>query len=85
MPAVPQLPNLMFASAPEEQTRLLFLEGGKKAPMALPEVGAVITLPFMVDPQSRQPVPIRVVRLVPRHEAGHDVVVVVVSRHDQQH
>lgn len=85
MPHDNHLPNLMFATPPAEQARLAFLEGGKKDAVALPNVGDVLTLPFIVDPQSRLPAPVRVVSLFPRQEEGHPVVVVVVSRHDQQH
>lgn len=50
-------------------------------PIPLPEEGAVLTVPFLVDPVSKQPVAIRVVQIQNRWDGQRHTLVVVVARH----
>ena len=78
-------PRVMWGCLPQDQTRLHFVEGaGKKVP-TLPHEGEVITLPFIQDPQTRQPVPVRVVEIQTRTDQIGHILVVVVARADQDH
>lgn len=78
-------PHVKWATTASEAGRLKFLDGhGDKWPK-LPHEGDVLTLPFIVDPLTGNPVPVRVVLLKKsRHIWGHQIVVVVM-RSGQNH
>ena len=78
-------PRTMWGCPAEEQTRLHFVEGKGKDWPALPHEGDVLTLPFIQDPQSRQPIPVRVLQIQQRQDQAGHILVVVVARADQDH
>jgi hypothetical protein len=55
---------------------------GDMSPQKLPSENEVITRPFLVDPRSRQPVPVRVVQIQRRwdHLGLRHILAVVVAR-----
>lgn len=72
-------PVVKWAVHPADQGRIAYIDGPKPAEK-LPEEGAVITRPFLVDPNTRHPVPVRVVQVLKLWEAdrqGHTLAVVV--------
>lgn len=76
-------PRVMWACVPAEQTWLHFVEGPKNP--TLPREGEVLMYPFIQDPHSRQPVPVRILEIQRRQDATGDLLVVVVGRTDQAH
>jgi len=79
-------PVVRWAIAAGDTAPLRYVDGVSGEPVALPYVGDVITHPRFVDPETNQPVPVRVLQIqrswdpsVPRH-----TLAVVVTR-DQPH
>lgn len=73
-------PVVRWAVHPGDQGRIAYVEG--LTPGTLPHEDEVITRPFLVDPVTRQPVPVRVtqiLRMWDQAERRH-VLAVVVSR-----
>jgi hypothetical protein len=71
-------PLVRWAVHPADQGRIAYIDGLE--PGTLPYEDQVITRPFLVDPVSRQPVPVRVVQILRRWEPdrrGHTLAVVV--------
>lgn len=78
-------PRMMWACPATEQTRLHFVEGQGKDWPTLPHEGDVLTLPFIQDPVTKNPVPIRVIQIQKRSDQIGHVMVVAVVRADQGH
>lgn len=74
-------PLIRWAVHPADAGRIAYIDG-IAGPQSIPKENSVITRPFLVDPQTRQPVPVRVVRVGREFDEsrnGH-MVVLVVSR-----
>lgn len=75
-------PLIRLACHPADQGRLMEDTSVPPEPMALPEVGDVLTLRQMLDPHTRLPVPVRVAE-VTLYGEGKDRRLVVVLTRDQ--
>jgi hypothetical protein len=72
-------PLLRWAVHPADTARIAYIDG-IAGPQTLPVENDVITRSFLVDPQTRQPVRVRVVQVLKRWDStrcAHDVAVVV--------
>jgi hypothetical protein len=78
-------PLTAWAVDPSDQCSLEFIDGLQNATHTLPHEGDIITRPFLVDPASRQPVPVRVVQILEILETRGHTLVVVVTRSDRHH
>jgi hypothetical protein len=78
-------PRTMWACEASEQARLRFIEGQGEHWPALPHEGDVLTLPFIVDPVTGLPVPVRVVQIQTRSDREGHLKIVVVMRSGQDH
>ena len=73
-------PMLRWAVHPADQGRIAYIDGLAGAGVKVPDEDTVVTQPFLVDPQTRQPVQVRVVQVLERWDSqrsGHDICVVV--------
>lgn len=78
-------PRMKWACPPSEQGRLKFVEGRTDDWPPLPKEGDVLTLPFIQDPLTGQPVAVRVLQIQTlRDQQGH-ILAVVVARADPHH
>lgn len=71
-------PVVRWATHPADQGRVLYIDG-IAGPQTLPSEGEVITRPFLVDPVTRIPVPVRVTeirKLWDEERPGHTMVVI---------
>ncbi|MBC3811357.1 hypothetical protein [Undibacterium aquatile] len=71
-----------WAIHPSQTGQILYVDGKQDPSHTLPFENDVITRPFLLDPVTRQPIPVRVVQI---HNVGFPVVeyvVVVVARAD---
>ena len=75
-------PRLMWACAAGEQTRLKLIEGTGIHPK-LPKVNDIVTLPFIVDPETNEPTAVRVLDIQERMDSAGHLLVAVVTRADQ--
>lgn len=77
----PQLlinPRVKWACLASDAAKLHFVEGHAGKPPKLPHENDVLTLPFILDALTGQPVPVRVVEIqTHRDQVGHIQVVVV--------
>lgn len=72
-------PMVRWAVHPADTGRIAYIDG-IAGPQKLPDENEVITRPFLVDPQTRQPVPVRVVQVLKQWDAarrGHNLAVLV--------
>ncbi len=77
-------PMTKWAIIAEEQGSINYIEGMKHTE-SLPYVNDIITRPFLVHPETKKPVPVRVVDIQKTsYEDGH-LLVVVVTRADRKH
>lgn len=74
-------PRTMWACSPGEQTRMKYIEG-MGIPAKLPEMDDIVTVPFIVDPETLEPIPVRVIEIQERMGPTGHILVVVVSRAD---
>lgn len=66
-----------WAVHPADVGRIVQLPGASKLPLErLPSVGALIVLPFLVDPQTREPCQVRVVEIRLNYEPGVHAILV---------
>lgn len=79
-PIVLNNPVVKWAVHPADQGRIEYIDGMPETWPKLPHEGDVLTLPFLVDPQTRQPVPVRVVQIVPMTHLTPHVLAIQVSR-----
>ena len=78
-------PRMAWACPPSEQGRLKFIEGHGADLPTLPHEGDVLRLPFMCDPSTGEPVPVRVVQIQKRQQTWGHLMVIVVMRADMGH
>lgn len=76
-------PHVKWATHPADQGNIRFIEGLQDESHTLPREGEIITRPFLVDPQSMQPVPVRVVEIQEILETQGHILAVVVTRADR--
>lgn len=72
-------PMVRWAVHPADTGRIAYIDG-VAGPQMLPDENEVITRPFLVDPQTRQPVPVRVMQVLKQWDngrGGHTLAVVV--------
>lgn len=74
-------PIVRWAIDPSESDRIAQLPGASwPKGMALPEEDDLLTLDFLVDPKTRQPVQVRVSAVLARAQGDHTEVAILVSR-----
>lgn len=78
-------PVVKWAVHPSDAGRILYIDGLWNPSHTLPHEGDVITRPFLVDPKTRQPIPVRVVQIQEFLEMQPHTLAVVVTRADQNH
>lgn len=78
-------PLVAWAVHPVDQGAIQFIEGLQNSSHTLPHEGEVITRPFLVDPQTKTPVPVRVVEIREIFEKRGHTLAVVVARSDRNH
>jgi len=71
-------PRLRWGVEPEHQRDVKYIEGIAGIAKRVPEVGEVLTLPFLVSPKTGQPMPVRVTRIEYEDLSDHTVVIPVV-------
>ena len=76
---------MRWAIHPADQGSIEYIDGVWDGTIPLPHEGDILTVPFMVDPQTKEPVPVRVVEIVAFLETLPDTLAVVVSRADRDH
>lgn len=73
-------PAIRWAVHPADQDRIAYVEGTGAIERGVPKENELLTRPFLVDPQTRQPVPVRVVQVVEMWDtarSAHTLAVVV--------
>lgn len=79
-PTVLSNPIVMWATHPADQGRIKFIEGMTDTwPKTLPSEGDVLTVPFLVDPGTSQPIAVRVAEIRPLRHEEQDVVAILVT------
>lgn len=74
-----------WAVHPADQGQIDYVDGVFDPTDTLPHEGDVITRPFLRDPHSQQPVPVRVVQIVEMLQHTPPTLAVVVTRADRSH
>lgn len=77
-PAILINPVVRWAVHPAEQGTILYIDGLPSD--TLPAENSVITRPFLVDPTTRKPIPVRVVQIQTHWDGQRHILVPVVSR-----
>lgn len=77
---VPHTTVMRWAVHPADQGRLAYIDGLYKPGETLPHENAVLTRPFLVDPTTRQPVPVRVVEIRELLHLQPPTLAIVVTR-----
>lgn len=80
MPPILNNPVVMWAVHPADQGRIDYIDGMTDAWPKLPQPGDHLTVPFLVDPASREPVAVVVTEVRPVRHQGKDVLAVLVTR-----
>jgi len=78
-------PLIAWAVHPADQGNIEYIEGLQNQSHTLPYVDHLITRPFLVDPQTKKPVLVRVVEIREILEKRGHTLVVVVTRADRNH
>lgn len=78
-------PVVRWAIHPSDSGRISYIEGLWSPKHTLPHEGDIITRPFLVDPITQQPIPVRVVQIQDHPEMTPHTLVLVVMRADQHH
>lgn len=78
-------PVARWAVHPSDTSRISYIEGLWNPTHTLPHEGDIITRPFLVDPQTKLPIPVRVVQIQDHPEMTPHTLVLVVTRSDQHH
>ena len=78
-------PVCRWAVHPSDAGRISYIDGLSNLSHTLPYEGDIITRPFLVDPQTKQPIPVRVVEIQEHLEMTPHTLVLVVTRADQDH
>ena len=80
MPALlPEGTGVKYAVHPADTGRIAYIDGLWDG-HTVPQENEVITRPFLVDPTTRTPVPVRVVQIQRRVNQEPPILVVVVAR-----
>lgn len=74
---------LRWAVHPSDIGKILYVEGKHGEVEKPPHVDDVVTRPFLIDPESKQPIPVRVVDVVNLFDRPDPCIAVVVVRADQ--
>lgn len=74
---------LRWAVHPSDLGKIFYLDARHGEVEKPPYVNDVVTRPFLVDPESKLPVPVRVVDVVNLFDQPDPCIVVVVARADQ--
>jgi hypothetical protein len=72
-------PTVRWAVHPADTGRIAYIDG-LGGPQTIPDENELITRSFLVDPQTRQPIPVRVVQVLRQWDSarnGHTLAVVV--------
>jgi len=78
-------PLIAWAIHPADQGNIEHIDGLQNASHTLPYEDQIITRPFLVDPKTQQPIPVRVVEIREILETRGHTLVVVVTRADRHH
>jgi|GEM_PF-3541630 len=79
-------PVVRWAISPAEQGSIRYIEGIAGAENEIPHEGDIIARPFLVDPETRQPIPVRVIELrYIRHDPLQTVVAIAITRAHRTH
>ena len=73
-------PSVRWVMHPSERGQLVALEGDWHEESRVPSQDEVLTRPFLVDPGSSEPVPVRVVQRLEWHHSAAPTYVLVVRR-----
>lgn len=79
MKAIPANTQVKWAVHPADLERLAYIDGLWDG-HTLPHENEVITRPFLVDPTTRQPVPVRVIQVLEMLQQQPPILAVVVTR-----
>ena len=74
-----------WAVHPADQGNLEYVDGLFDPKDTLPHEGDVITRSFLLDPQSQQPIAVRVVQIVEYLHQQPPMLAIVVTRADRSH
>lgn len=77
--ALPPDTVVRYAVYPPAAGAIKYVDGLPQHWPALPQVGAVLTVPFLLDPASGLPMPVRVLEIQERLEMTPPTLVVVVG------
>jgi len=77
---IPSNTVMRYAVAATDTTSIEYIDGMREHWPKLPKAGDVLTVPFLVHPQTRQPVPVRVLELQERLTMDPPTIVIVVGR-----
>ena len=72
-----------WAVHPSDTGKIHYIEGLWNPSHTLPHENEIITRPFLVDPSTHQPIPVRVVQIQDHPEMKPRTLIVVVTRSDQ--
>lgn len=78
-------PEMRWACVASDIAKLKFIEGMGQHWPTLPKVNEVLRLPFIVSPETLQPVPVVVVEIHKQWGTTGHVMTVVVAAADLQH
>jgi hypothetical protein len=78
-------PLIAWAVHPADQGNIKYIDGLQNQSHTLPYEGDVITRPFLVDPQTKIPVLVRVVEIQEILEKRGHTLAVVVTRADRNY
>jgi len=80
-------PIIKWAVSSLDQGKILFIEGVQNSSHTLPYENQIITRPFLVNPETKQPIEVRVVEIQEHFQLdghnGHTLIVVVSLAHEQ--
>ena len=83
MKPIPENAVVRWAVHPSDTGKIKYIDGLWDKSHTLPYENDVITRPFLVDPVTNQPIPVRVDKIQERPEMTPYTLVVVVTRSDQ--
>jgi hypothetical protein len=80
MMIIPSNAVVRYAVHPAEQGAIEYIDGMQQHWPPLPHEGDTLTVPFLVDPVTRQPIPVRVAQIAHLLQMDPPTIAVVVSR-----
>ncbi|AKH38782.1 MULTISPECIES: hypothetical protein [Nitrosomonas] len=78
-------PAVKWAVYPGDEGKVSYIEELWDSPCTLPSEGSLIIRPFLIDPETRQPVPVRVAEIRDHSEMQPHTLVFVVTPADLNH